>query len=414
MLKILPQTPTTSLPPLKKLDQYIASQLSQSIDLLRALYLPEVRGTSTSIRTNSPTIIDSGYASEASDDELEDIKKEGKVEEAWIALRADDFERTFSIKWLTGFVARGEEWSESGAEEGEDTYDDRTKVIEDAVALLAACAGTSASGPIVRTLEFQRRPVRRTREDPVVIHLRDASLINGDYTSVGLQTWGASCLLAGDLVMNPSKFSLLPWCDGSADRRLRVLELGAGTGLLSLTLGKMLHDADIVATDFHDGVLANLRSNVVSNFPPHLSSGEIPPEIHRLDWEYIHTLALDNPFTDTMLSQLAPPFNARFDVILGADIIYETAHAQWIKSCLKVFLKYPTDAKRFFFHLMIPLRATHEKESATVTSVFPHASDIIKTRYNGPNKPPLHDLPFWTSSTSSLAALLVHIHAALI
>ena len=44
-----------------------------------------------------------------------------------------------------------------------------------------------------------------------------------------------------------------------------ILELGAGTGLLSVVPSKFLPSADVVATGHHPDILSNLHSNVSSN-----------------------------------------------------------------------------------------------------------------------------------------------------
>lgn len=67
---------------------------------------------------------------------------------------------------------------------------------------------------------------------------------------------------------------------------LRILELGAGTGLLSIVVGKLLQQTDdranstVVATDYHPNVLSNLSLNVGANFSCS------PVDVHVLDWEH--------------------------------------------------------------------------------------------------------------------------------
>jgi len=67
-------------------------------------------------------------------------------------------------------------------------------------------------------------------------------------------------------------------------------------------------------------------------------------------------------------------FESPFDLILGADIIYESQHALWIKSCLTKLLRKPSSTTPSdinpTFHLVIPLRATHVVESNTIEQVF--------------------------------------------
>ncbi|EKM49023.1 uncharacterized protein PHACADRAFT_265902 [Phanerochaete carnosa HHB-10118-sp] len=182
--------------------------------------------------------------------------------------------------------------------------------------------------------------------------------------------------MADLLVQSPSDFGI----NIASGRSLRVLELGAGTGLVGLTVGKMLQaqgvSAEIVCTDFHPAVLSNLRNNVTSNFVE--GDSAVSMSVHALDWS---TFAAASP------PPLLAPFDHPFDVVLGADIVYELEHARWIRSCVATLLRMtPTETTaslassdprlRPQLHLVIPLRATHAAESHSVEEVFPLAFDV--------------------------------------
>lgn len=110
----------------------------------------------------------------------------------------------------------------------------------------------------------------------------------GDHTAVGLQTWGSAYVLGERVAKNPTGFGV--------DSNARLLEIGAGTGLLALLCGKLVQvesDAEegkeggsegmVVATDYHPAVLSNLSSNVKTNFPD--SQDDAPPvQVLPLDW----------------------------------------------------------------------------------------------------------------------------------
>jgi len=123
-----------------------------------------------------------------------------------------------------------------------------------------------------------------------------------------------------------------------------------------------------VATDYYPSVLTNLERNVSSNFFPQPSSSTSPRILTRpLDWS-----------TFTSQTTHDPLFETPFDLILGTDIIYESQHALWIKSCLTKLLRKPSSSSSTTlsdinptFHLVIPLRATHRVESNTIEQVFP-------------------------------------------
>jgi predicted nicotinamide N-methyase len=99
----------------------------------------------------------------------------------------------------------------------------------------------------------------------------------------GVALWPAAIALAHELASRADEL-----------RGRRVLELGAGTGLPGIVAAT--YGADVVQTDFHDAVLALGRLNAERN-------GVRGIEHRRADWMQ---------WTDA----------GRYDVILGADVIY--------------------------------------------------------------------------------------------
>ena len=99
-------------------------------------------------------------------------------------------------------------------------------------------------------------------------------------------------------------------------------------------------DADIVATDYYPSVLANLKQNTARNS---VSDG-VRVTSKFLDWStFCDADGTSNPI-----------FEEGFDVVYGADIIYEALHATWIKSCLERLLCKPsTRHPDPIFHLVI-------------------------------------------------------------
>ncbi|KAG2137939.1 hypothetical protein DEU56DRAFT_803251 [Suillus clintonianus] len=178
------------------------------------------------------------------------------------------------------------------------------------------------------------------------------------------------------IVEDPDRFGLDLSSGGAESRRLNVLEFGAGTGLVSLAVAKLLDilpsfnhcEVSVVATDFYPSVLANLRSNIDTNFPPTHNQISSAHSIttHFLDWSSFST----TPRPDDL--------SCPFDIVFGADIIYEAQHAVWLRDCLKGLVRRPSDgaASPAAFHLVIPLRPTHTFESSTVESVFLKACDV--------------------------------------
>lgn len=290
----------------------------------------------------------------------------------------DDFERSYALRWLTCLIAQLDDAGDDQEAVNETAIplDRREILIQEAASLLALCSGTAGAGSFVRefnfTSSYSSSPSRVAEAvSTIKVQLRDVPLDNHDYGSVGAQTWGGACVLSAEIVEKPSQFGLL-----SSRDQLRVLELGAGTGLVSLTVAKLLEQcvkkAFILASDFFPSVLSNLKSNIRLNFPDLQPSDPTQIEASFLDWSEYQSLSTAGQ---------RPPFDQPFDLIVGADIIYEDKHAEWIKHCLEFLLKKPTADHHTptpRFHLVIPLRHTHENESHSVEVVFPWADDRVE------------------------------------
>ncbi|KIL60771.1 hypothetical protein M378DRAFT_167749 [Amanita muscaria Koide BX008] len=390
--------PTAQLPPIRNITSASCRDLAKALEYVRNLYQPRVRGSrrrrSSSSAKHGTETFEHGHL--------------------------DPFERNYTTKWLGALISHLElrhfPFPDSDTEE----------LIQSAASLVALCSGTAAAGTLYRDFTFQSNHVLSCS---ISIRVKDIPLNNQDYSSVGAQTWGGACVLAEMIVVEPWKFG---FCspDTAASlhntlstitslRPLRILELGAGTGLVSLTTAKvletlmsryhgssidsMLHVVDtskqsstapvtIVATDYYPPVLDNLDSNIAANFPMNADS-LVSITSHRLDWA--HFSATYGPPSVSSSPVLPAPFDEPFNVILGADIVYELEHATWIKSCLSVLLRKPNSrsvsdvpymqhpspiknstTNRFsenVFHLVIPLRPTHDKESQTIEAVFPYS-----------------------------------------
>lgn len=349
-----PIPPTVNLPPLKSLSNCSLNQVLDALSNLRVLYFPSPLVESLQLQNNSKPYArlvcdnsapDSGYASAEEDDDDTSSDFDGR-NEALELLRTDEFERAFAIKWLIGFTVRSDTWIYSAPETETDSY---TCAVDEAVSLLALFSGSESEQAITRTFSFLA-----SGDQPVEVELNDAPLVNEDHTSVGLQSWASSILLAERLCVNPGKFSLDPTISG---RGLRLLELGAGTGLLSITVAKILAKGQvhtpgpppvIVATDFHPDVLANLQRNV---------DGDADTEgilVRKLDW--------------SQPNSSSAPFDRPFDLILAADVVYEPSHASWIANCVTTLLARPAGV----LWMIIALRSggRHEGLSSTVGEAF--------------------------------------------
>ncbi|OCH91740.1 hypothetical protein OBBRIDRAFT_508974 [Obba rivulosa] len=352
-------SPTSRLPPIGQLAYYSTEELAAAIRYLRQIYNPEVRGIRRLSKKSGNGRVPTAQSA-VSEDHLD-------------AIRSDAFERSYAIRWLTSLVSQAYRFGELPSDIEPSP---REVLIQEAASLLAISAGTASAGTLTRTFHFPRTG------GAVEVQLTDAPLDNHDYGSVGAQTWGSACLLSEMLVDEPHKFGLLP-APHAGSTRLRALELGAGTGLVTSTLAKVCMGdningsnaipAEIIATDFHASVLANLRNNIEANCAAQSAPTDAAVSVScsRLDWSQFPSA-----------NKHEPPFDKPFNLILGADIVYEAEHATWIKACVERLLKMPSSydcdplSSTPRFHLVIPLRSTHVLECSTIEEVFPAASRI--------------------------------------
>ncbi|KAG5338180.1 Protein FAM86A [Termitomyces sp. J132] len=378
-----PYNPTIFLPSLSRLSSHSTQQVSEALEKLRTLYWPPLlpaqialpkRTIPTKIHDN--TAPDSGYASaEDSDDEGEEPSTITHVingSEFLEVLRADTLEREYAVRWTTGFISRSDSWIENAV--GVNDKAARAQLLDDSTKLLSAFIGDElmenenderdeGEATMVRSVSFPT-----SEDEEIEVQLHDAPMLEDDHTSVGLQSWGSCIRFGKRICANPTYFSLPP-LPYMSDRPLRVLELGAGTGLLSILVAKLLRDAPhpptIIATDFHPDVLANLIVNVSANlsFLPSSSSSTHPypqVQVHTLDWEH---------------PTLSPPLDEAFDVILAADVIYHPDHARWIRGCVEQLLRRPTssssrDGGVFWMFNAVREVGRHEGLAESVERVF--------------------------------------------
>ena len=188
--------------------------------------------------------------------------------------------------------------------------------------------------------------------------------------------------------------------------KLRVLELGSGTGLVGIVAAALLarilatsssaHDVELYLTDFQPDVVANLQHNVDHNralydLPANCAS-TLSVGVAILDWRDLE----------------ASTIKGQFDVILGSDLVYEEIHAEWMADAVSHFLspqhsttssnqsstklsspptplpsrssspspylrsalQHSTTLNKPAFHLILPLRPTFAVESRAVHRAF--------------------------------------------
>ncbi|KAJ4985435.1 Protein-lysine N-methyltransferase EFM2-like protein 2 [Stagonosporopsis vannaccii] len=305
--------PSSSLPPVRSLISAKEEQVTSALRGLQTLYCPLRLPTlpKSSIRrkdlsavsgVSTPIPVDSGYVSQ---DEDED--DEGAAEEVTASIRADPFERTFATRWLTSLISR--------VEEMDLTEESKSQIVDDAAFILSSFSdSTNDETEEALTREFS---FPTDCGAPIEVTLNDAPLTGADHTDVGLQSWGASIVLSSMMCAEPERFSLT---SSLLPERPSIIELGAGTGLVSLTLAKLLpslsvYPAGISATDYHPTVLANLQDNINTNFPPG-DNVNMPVSAMALDW-----------------SMPPPDLESSSQLLIAADVVYAPQHAAWLRDC---------------------------------------------------------------------------------
>ncbi|RYP47966.1 hypothetical protein DL768_006063 [Monosporascus sp. mg162] len=346
-------------------------------------YVGAVAATATG--SSTPIVVDSGYASgnEDEDEDRGDGDRDGAAAAAAAeSLRTDPFERSFAERWLTGFIARSEELTCFGTVEAleraverascllssffastaaeEERHAEETAQITrefsfdlflspafDAASITATAAASPAA---VSPADFSNESAKDSADAPttttavIKVRLNDglAGASNDDHTDVGLQSWGASIVFSELLCAAPERFlgrilptkpaaetdeaAVLPGSNPKTNPR--IVELGAGTGLVSLVLAAALPrlgvpHPSVIATDYHPAVLANLRANIAANFPAPSPSSPHPAapviDVCALDW------SAPSP---------GPPLDeARADVLVATDVVYAPEHAEWLRDC---------------------------------------------------------------------------------
>jgi predicted nicotinamide N-methyase len=152
--------------------------------------------------------------------------------------------------------------------------------------------------------------------------------------NLGLKTWASSYLLAKRL----SLLGLPALGEHNGEGGSRVLELGAGTGLVGLAAAKIF-GARTVLTDLPE-IVGNLERNVRAN--SHL---DIDVKTAVLDW---------NDVPERTVAE-----GEKFKYVLAADPLYSSEHPRLLVGMVNVWLKKDPRARVV---VEMPLRKGYEKE----------------------------------------------------
>lgn len=174
-------------------------------------------------------------------------------------------------------------------------------------------------------------------EDVPPIKIHEAKKIIGSGPNTGLRTWEASLRLAHFLHSKPELV-----------RGRSILELGAGTGFLSIFCAAYLSPSHVLVTDGHEDVLASLQENIASNASLFGAAATETPVTQKLFWgdrddvnaisprltQYQQGREPDLANHPAATSPIQP--NRNYDLILGADITYDPAACLALASTLSI------------------------------------------------------------------------------
>lgn len=133
-----------------------------------------------------------------------------------------------------------------------------------------------------------------------------------------------------------------------------MLELGAGTGLVGITVAA-LFEVDLSLTDL-PAIIPNLQSNVDSYLSNATSGAEDYINVSKLDWS-----ALPHPKVGSGL---------RFNCVIAADPLYSPQHPAWLVAAIERFL-WRDETARVVIEL--PLREAYMSEVYD----FKHRMDAV-------------------------------------
>ncbi len=322
----------------------------------------------------------------------------------------DDFECEYAVQWLTNLL-RVLPMADASHHAFNDGVDERLEgILNRAAGLLAFSSGPSASSSVSQSYRLPTRtqPAGKDGAPPspsstlVEITIKEGSINSCDFPgAVGMQTWGSAMVLANCIADDPGLFIPLKASGSSTNQLqgpLRVLELGAGTGFVSIAMAKIASQhiqhriastnspndpkVEVFATDYDEIVLSNLHENLCRNGP--YGCGVLVTS-QALDWEYYYRLSTccdgneQGEMPLTTVPEGGDDLLHSFDVILATDVVYEMHQAEWLRATVQSLLRRPEHDPNLppsqltgspLFHLVVPIRQTHSAELESITRIF--------------------------------------------
>lgn len=218
-------------------------------------------------------------------------------------------------RYLTSIVSNSLRW----------IHDEEVKeeIWSQASHRLSERSGRTAMGDLNRCFSIP------TKNGSFELSIHEPALTGDD---LGLKTWAASYLLA-------KRLHTLDLVRPQQHERLRVLELGSGTGLVGLAMAGL--GADVVLTDLQS-IYANLARNAEANASILEEKGGTA-RTGILDWTNPHACTLFSKGNDS--GSHGKALDEKFPLILAADSLYSPDHPQMLVDTIMVWLSEDLEAK---------------------------------------------------------------------
>lgn len=158
---------------------------------------------------------------------------------------------------------------------------------------------------------------------------------------VGNLTWGASLELS-KLLLNPTTSITPRWIISCKEEKTPILELGAGTGLVSIVLAK--HGYSIISTDLPE-IVENLTKNIQLN-NVQCSTSDSNESFDASSISNAHTTSLDwrNPSEFLIRSNTLTGFKT----LIFSDPVYSEQHPYWVSDTVSATLSKERGSKVIF------------------------------------------------------------------
>lgn len=246
-----------------------------------------------------------------------------------------NFPKNELINYLTSIISSDLNWLK-------DT-DKKDEILKIASVRISENLGRTAIHDFTRKIKL-----KIDSESNLDINLFEPSLTSDN---LGLKTWGSSLVLSERILKDSNKYLY-----GS------ILELGSGTGLVGIAIGKIIslykneNFQDIMMTDLPE-IIDNLNKNIDIN---NVDKLKVKAEI--LDW--------CNP--QSFLDKYP---NQKYDTIILSDPIYSPHHPILVKDMLNLFMK---DLNTSRVLLQIPIRSRFENERSVLFDLIKDKCGFIE------------------------------------